>query len=183
MENKNDLSKIVATNVSDLMKQADLTNNGLAEGADLTPHTIVKILNAETNISPKTAKKLSVFFCITVSQLFSNKRIKLKKLSDITPLKEFYSNNQSNPTYFRSRAKENVVAHFLKNVFINDPFLNEGRRVKEIAKYIKESPQYKKNFSSKTIAKELDRMYESGLVRKEDKTGKGSVYYYSLPKK
>ena len=162
------------------MKQADLTIVGIAEGTNLSTLTIRKILKAETRASQATLDKIATFFDIKIEQLYSEKYIKLKRLEEISCLKEFYINNSSNNTYFISRAKENVVAHFLKNELIYDDFFNKGRRAREIAQYIELNPKYGKTFEPKVIAKELDRMFKKGLLNREDKTGEGAVFYYSI---
>ena len=100
------------------------------------------------------------------------------ELKDITPLYAFHTANASNLTYFRSKAKEDKVATFIREVLIKDPFLNEGRRAAQTTEYIRE--RYKKKFDRKTVAKALERAFESKLLKREDRTGEQSVYYYSL---
>src|SRR5690606_4537029 len=111
-------------------------------------------------------------------KIFSKKPVKLGKLKDITPLYAFHTANASNLTYFRSKAKEDKVATFIREVLIKDPFLNEGRRAAQTTEYIRE--RYKKKFDRKTVAKALERAFESKLLKREDRTGEQSVYYYSL---
>ncbi len=175
-----DVAEIVANNLNLLMKKYNLTIAGLEAGAGLEAHTINRILSKTTNISSRSAKKLAEFFGMTVDIIFSNKPIKFQKLENIPALLSFYKGNHLNNKYFLSRAKENVIAHFLRTVLVHDSFLNDGKRTSEISEYIKTT--YKKNFNPKTIAKELFRLSEAGLLKRDDRTGKGSVYYYSLIK-
>lgn len=179
MEEMESLPSIISRQLKSLMDQSDLTIEGLSEAAGLTTHTITKILKAKTRISPLTLEKITGLFGITASKLMSAERIDLSNRHLPEALENFYDSYEANPKYFQSRAKENVVAHFMKTVLVNDPYLNEGRRVRDIAEYIHTNPAYQKDFNPKVIAKVLDRMTKAGNIRKEDKTGKRSVYYYS----
>jgi transcriptional regulator with XRE-family HTH domain len=170
-------AEIVSNNLKALMNRYDLTSLGVAEGSGLEVHTISRILSSKTNISALSAKKLADFFGITIDKIFSNSKMRFKRKENIIALKFFCESNSLNYGYFRSKEKEYVAAHFLKTVLINDKFLNEGRRVSQISKYI--GDKYKKDFDPKVIAKELYRMSEANLLKREDKTGKRSVYYYS----
>lgn len=64
----------------------------------------------------------------------------------------------------------------MRIIVIHDPFLDEKKRSGVIAKYV--SNTYGKSFNPKTVAKELARMYDEDLIDREDKTGKGPVFYY-----
>jgi transcriptional regulator with XRE-family HTH domain len=163
-----------------LMDQSDLTINGLAEGTNLSSMTIRKILLQQTKPSVQTLEKITAFFEITISQLFSEKLIKIKRIEDIEALKDFYEDNKSNPEYFNSRSKEGIATYFLRNVLIKDQYFSEPRRAKEIHLFIKENPKYSKNLNPKVIAKILERMYNEGILKRMDKTGKKSVFYYSI---
>lgn len=169
---------IVANNLTSLMNHYDLTPYGVEAGAGVEIHTIAKILRKTTNISTFTAKKLSNFFEITIDALFSSRPLKLKRPDNVPTIKQFYADNVLNPKFFISKQKENVVAQFLRTVLIYDPHLNEKKRSGIIAKHINNT--YGKSFNPKTVAKELARMYEEELIDREDKTGKGSVFYYGL---
>jgi len=169
---------IVADNLTSLMNHFDLTPYGVEAGADVEIHTIAKILRRTTNISTRTAKRLSMFFEITIDTLFSARPLKLKKAENVPTIKQFHVDNALNPKYFISKQKENVVAQFLRDIVIHDPILNEKKRSGIIAKHVNET--YGKSFDPKTVAKELARMYEEELIDREDKTGKKSVFYYGL---
>lgn len=178
MEKKDALLETIAAQLQSLMDQADLTVEGLAEAAGLSTHTISKILKKQTRISSKSVDKLTDLFGISASALMSPAKIELNRHPYPDALADFRHSYEANSNYFRSRAKENVVAHFIKSVLVNDPYLEEGRRVKEIARYIRTHPAYQKEFNPKVIAKVLDRMAKAGTIEKEDKTGRGSVFYY-----
>lgn len=177
-----DYRAIIKKHLQSLMEQADLTIEGMAEGADLSSLTIRKILTAKTNASQITISKIATFFNLKIEKLYSEKPIKLKKLDEVPILQDFYTTYKSNNTFFLSRAKENVVAHFLKNILLKDNFMRIGRRAKDITIYIKTNPKYNKNFDAKVIAKVLDRMYKQNLLEREDKTGEGAVFYYKVRK-
>jgi transcriptional regulator with XRE-family HTH domain len=171
-------AEIVSNNLNALMQRYDLTATGVAAGANLEVHSVNRILSKTTNISTQSAKKLATFFGITIDKIFSESKIKFQNLDNTPTLKQFYEDNILNTTYFQSKAKENVVAHFLKTRLINDSILLEGKRASYITMHIKE--KYKKDFDPKVVAKVLYRMSQVGLLEREDKTGKGSVYYYSI---
>ncbi len=177
-----DYNIVLQKHLKSLMKQADLSIIGIAEATNLSTITIRKILMAKTRASQITLNKIASLFSIKIEKLFSEKEIKLKRLDEIPLLKEFYKNNASNNTYFTSRAKENVVADFLRNTLIYDDFLKIGRRTKDVANYIKHTPKYNKEFEPKVIAKAFERMYKEGLLNREDKTGENSVFFYSAKK-
>ena|SRR5690554_5603116 len=179
MEKKEFLPETIAAQLKSLMEQADLTIEGLSEAAGLSSHTIAKILKMQTRISPKTLDKLTDLFGISAAALMSADKIELPVQAYSEALEDFRNSNEANSRYFRSRAKENVAAHFMRTVFVYDPYLNEARRVKEITEYIRTNPAYQKDFNPKVIAKVLDRMVRAGTIQKEDRTGKKAVYYYS----
>ncbi len=160
------------------MQQADLTIYGLAEGTNLSTHTINRILKQRTNISSGSAKKIAEFFEIPVDKIFSDSPIKLKKIEHIPRVYKFHSENSGNHIFFISKAKEGKVATFIREKLLQDPFLNEGKRSRDIADYIKKS--YKKSFDTKVVAKALERLYRDGALSREDKTGKNSVFYYRI---
>jgi|GEM_PF-3198274 len=178
MEQKECLSETIAAQLKSLMEQADLTIEGLSEAAGLSTHTVSKILKKQTHISPKTLGKLTDLFGVSASAFMSTEKIRLNAPAYSEMLESFHHNNEANTKYFRSKAKENVVAHFMTHILVHDPFLDQGRRVREIADYIRTNPAYQKDFNPKVIAKVLDRMSKAGALKKEDKTGKASVYYY-----
>lgn len=175
-----DYKTTLKKHLTSLMQQTDLTIEGIAEGAKLSSLTIRKILNRKTSASQITLNKIANFFNIKLEKLYSEKPIKLTKLDENPILRDFYDTYMSNNTYFHSRSKENVVAHFMKNELIFDEYLTVGRRAKDVANYIKITPKYRKNFDSKVIAKALERMFNQGLLEREDRTGKGAVFYYKV---
>lgn len=169
-------AEIVAKNLRTLMNHYDLTEHGVESGAGVEVHTIVKILDCKTNVAIRTAKKISVFFGITLDLLFSSKPLKLSKLENTPTVKKFYEENRLNKKYFESRKKENIVADFLRNILVLDPEFNHYNRAGAITEYINKT--YSKSFKAKTVAKELSRLFKEGLVERTDRTGEGSVYYY-----
>lgn len=171
-------AEIVAANLSNLMNHFDLTPYGVEAGAGVEIHTIAKILRKRTNISTKTARKLSSFFGIPIDALLSSRPLRLKTAENTPTIQHFYINNQLNYKYFQSQQKENIVAQFLRSVLIHDPFLNLGQRARTITNHI--ATVYNKKFSAKTVAKELWRMCEEGVLEREDRTGHGAVFYYKL---
>lgn len=168
----------VAKQVESLMLQADLTVYGLAEGTSLSTHTINRILKQRTNISSGSAKKIAEFFAISVDRIFSDSPIKLKKIEHLPNVSKFHSENSDNHIFFISKAKEGKVATFIREKLLQDPFLAEGKRSRDVAAHIKLT--YKKSFDTKVVAKALERLYRDGALTREDKTGKNSVFYYSI---
>jgi len=179
MDEKDSLKETIAVQLRSLMDQADLTIEGLSEAAGLSTHTIAKILTKKTNVSPKSIHKLTKLFSISAAELMSPSKIVLNKQAYPEMLENFNRSYEANLKYFGSKAKENTVAHFVKTTLINDPYLNKGRRVKEVAEYIRKNPKYQKDFDPKVIGKALERMWKAGIINREDRTGRGSVYFYS----
>lgn len=169
-------AEIVAKNLRVLMQNYDLTPHGVESGAGVEVHTVMKILNCKTNMAMRTAKKLSVFFGITIDVLLSSKAIKLKKVENTPTIKKFYEENRLNKKYFESRKKENVVADFLRNILLSDPEFKDYIRAGALTTHINKT--YNKSFKAKTVAKELSRLFEEGLVERRDNTGEGAVFYY-----
>ncbi|WP_028295221.1 helix-turn-helix domain-containing protein [Olivibacter sitiensis] len=173
-------AKIVAKNLKTLMDTYRLTVHGVEAGAGIEVHTLNRILNLNTNISPNTAQRLADFFGIGIDQIFSSKMARLRRLDQVPTLKNFYVESKLNKKYFQDRVKEDVVTEFLKAVMLLDPFFNTGKRAKEITDHI--NGKYDKDFNSKTVAKVLSRLWGIGLLKREDRTGKGKVFYYSFVK-
>lgn len=172
-----DIAKIVAERLKALMQHYDLTVYGVEAGSKVEVHTITKILNLQTNMAFRTAKRLAAFFDIPPDSFFSKRVIRVKSIEKNPGMKAFYEDNPLNNKYFASRKNDTVFAHFLRTVLLEDPAFFQPMQVKEIAAYVKRT--YHKTFHSKTVAKELSRTYEKGLLKRIDKTGTGSVYQYA----
>lgn len=175
------ISKIVSSNLEQLMAHYDLTTYALESGAELEIHTINKILSQKTNISTYSAKKIAAFFDISIDALFSVKPLKLRKIESTPSIKKFYADNKLNDKYFKTRQEENTVAKFIRKIALTDSTFQTNRRAGKIAEYIEE--KYKNGYLAETIRKELDRMYQEGTLEREDKTGAGAVFYYKLKNK
>lgn len=176
----NDVDKkiavVVSKNVKALMAKYNLTDTGLASSSGLEIHTIRRIISSSTNIATGSLKKIALLFDISIDALLSEKPLRFKAVKHLTQLRTFYNDNTLNPSYFEDRKNDNVVARFLRDVLINDPFIKEPRRANQVHNHI--LINYKKDFNPKTIAKELYRMSEENLLKHHDKTGKKKVYYY-----
>ncbi len=170
------IASIVSEKIKSLMKRYNLTPEGLAAGSGLDVHTVRKITGSSTNISTYSLKKISAFFDISIEAILSEKLLRLKPIKDVQNLQAFYTDNSLNPNYFEDRKNSNVVARFLRDILINDPFIKEPKRASQV--YLHILNNYKKDFNQKTIAKELYRMSEENLLKHHDKTGNKKVYYY-----
>ncbi len=176
-ENTDSLSIIVGKQLTSLLSQSGLTITGLAFGIKMSLNHLRVIKSGKAHISSKTAEKISNFFEIEVEALFSSKKIKLKKPSNIHNLRTFYEENQHNPKFFISRQKENSVADFLKKILLLDSYLLDEHTVGEIKEYC-QSSKYKRKFEGKELSRELSRLAKKGALIKRDKFKNGTVFLY-----
>ena len=175
-----EIAEIVARNLRTLMVHYDLTVQGVEAGSHVEMHTINKILNQETNMAFRTAKRLGIFFGISPETLYSDKKIQLKSIESVSKMKAFYKENKLNNKYFTSKKKDTIFVYFLREVLLDDPNFQKPMQVRELAAYIKE--KYNKTFNPKTMAKELARNYDKGIINRIDKTGTKARYHYSAKK-
>ncbi|WP_257670482.1 helix-turn-helix domain-containing protein [Parapedobacter tibetensis] len=179
VSNKNDdLSSIVGHNVKSLRKQAGLTIEGLTFALSISISYMLMIERGAANISSKLAKKIADFFDVGVAQLYMAKPVKLKSPLKTPTIAAFYRENVQNPKFFISRIAEYSVANFLRNILLEDSIMVDGHTVGQLAEYGKE--KYKRALNSQELSRELRRLYQKGILDREDKFGNGSVYLYKL---
>ena len=158
---------------------AGLSVEGLAFAADISINHIRKIEAGNSNLTSKTAEKISNFFEMTVEELYSFNAPISDDLKEIPTIKKFYLENTSNPKFFIERKRENSITNFLKTKLLPTVFFEEFKGVKQVTNYSKE--EFGRHFDSKEVSRCLNRMVKSGLLIKEDKTGTGSVFIYKKP--
>lgn len=173
----NSVEEIVGKNVKSLRIQSRLTVDGLAIAIETSVSYVKMIEKGKANISSIQAKKIANFFNIEVSQLYSDKKVKLFNHLKIQPITDFYKEHERNPKYFIDRKSEYKLPAFIKEYLLKDPFLKTGREISEIKNYCFEV--YKREFTSAELSREFRRLHEKGdKVGREDKFGNGSVYKY-----
>jgi transcriptional regulator with XRE-family HTH domain len=177
MANKRKTSEIVAVNVIFLRTIADLTLQGFISAIGISMTYLRKIEKGEANITSKLADKIANLFEINTDCIYSEKTIKLKAIDQIAPLKRFYEENKNNAKYFISRKSEDSVAYFLKSILIPTGYFAKGYEVSEIQYYIKKT--YNKDFSSKDLSRELNRLVKKNILFKKDVFGNQSIYSFS----
>lgn len=128
------------------------------------------------NITSKMAGRITDFFEIDIKRLYSASPVKIKKAILIPTIKRFYEENERNPQFFIKRKGENSVSHFLKQTLIPYGYFNKNREVNEVRDFAKS--QFKRDFTSKELSRELNRMVESGKLIRSDKTGNKSIYLF-----
>ncbi|KIO77514.1 hypothetical protein TH53_08710 [Pedobacter lusitanus] len=175
-ENEQLRAELVGRQITSLLSQTGISIAGLASATDLSVNHLRTIKNGKASISSKTAGKIADFFELELSVIFSPKLIKLKKWEHIETIRKFYSDNVNNTQFFIARQAEKSVAYFLKTELIPSSFFEEKREVNDVQDYIKK--EYKRGFTSKELSRQLNRLADSGVLSKEDKTGNKSIYLY-----
>lgn len=177
-ENEYQRAELVGNQLTSLLDQTGINVTGLAIATDISVNHLRTIKNGKASISSKTAGKIADFFGVEIDVIFSAKLFKLKKWETIETIKNFYEENVNNPQFFVARQGEESIAYFIKKELIPTMFFAEQREVNYVRKYIKK--EYKRDFSSKEISRQLNRLTDSGVLSKEDKTGNKSIYLYKL---
>lgn len=174
-------AKRAGRNTYFLRRHADLTVQGLAAGVGLSINHVRKIEAGESNMTARTAGKICDFFDIEIAVLYGSTLPKVRKIEEMPAVKRFYETNKENYQFFRSLKDKNSVAHFLKEVLLKKNYFRKAKR--EVADVVNESnsEEYRKNFNSKEISRELIRLVERGFLARQDKTGKGKRYLYYEP--
>jgi len=167
----------VAANVRFLREAANLTLEGFISAIGISLTYLRKIEKGEANITTELADKIADFFEIKTESILSAKGIKLKPLEEILPLQKFYKENKNNSKFFIDRKGENSVAHFLKNTLLPTGYFLKGYEVSEIQTYIRNN--YNKDFSSKELSRELNRLVEKKKLFRKDLFGNQSIFSYS----
>lgn len=170
-------AQTVGRQLTALLVQSEISIVGLAHAIEMSVNHLRTIKNGKASISIKTAGKIADFFDLEIGALFSSKPLTLKKLQDIANVKDFYASNVNNSQFFLHRREENSVAVFLKKILLSSEFLNEEREVNEIQSFIKNG--FHKDFTSKELSRQLNRLVNAGMLTKRDKTGRKSIYLYS----
>ncbi len=178
MEDKDQLrAKTIGSQIESLLKQSGISIIGLASAISMSVNHVRTIKQGKaSSISTKTAGKIADFFGIEIGDLFSSEPIKLNNLEELATLQAFYKENENNPKFFEARKGENSIAYFLKNTLVPSGYFREQREVYQVREYAKK--EFNKDFDSKEISRQLNRMVESGELEKEDKTGNKSIYVY-----
>ncbi|MET4140949.1 helix-turn-helix transcriptional regulator [Pedobacter sp. UYP1] len=177
-ENEYQRAELIGNQLTSLLDQTGINVTGLAIATDISVNHLRTIKNGKASISSKTAGKIADFFGVEIDVIFSAKLFKLKKWETIETIKNFYKENVNNPQFFVSRQGEESIAYFIKKELIPKMFFAEQREVNYVRKYIKK--EYKRDFSSKEISRQLNRLTDSGVLSKEDKTGNKSIYLYKI---
>lgn len=178
MEDKDQLrAKTLGSQIESLLEQSGISIIGLASAINMSVNHLRTIKQGKaSSISTKTAGKIADFFGIEIGDLFFSQPIILRNLEEISTIQAFYEENEKNPKFFEARKRENSVAYFLKNDLVPSGYFSEPREVYQVKEYAKE--EFNKDFDSKEISRQLNRMVESGELEKQDKTGNKSIYVY-----
>ncbi|NRF41127.1 helix-turn-helix domain-containing protein [Pedobacter foliorum] len=179
MEQKHQIrAEIVGKQITSLLAQSGISIVGLAQAIEMSVNHLRTIKNGKASISSKTAGKIADFFEVELGDLFSSKILKLKKWKDIKTIRAFYNANEHNPQFFLHRRGENSVAFFLNKSILPSGFLFNEKEVNEIKSFIKN--EFNKDFTSKELSRQLNRLVDSGILTRQDKTGRKSIFLYKL---
>lgn len=178
---KNDnIKNVVGKNFKSMRQQAGLTKEAMAMAINKSISYILMIERGDANISPQLAKDICDFFEIEISQLYQNKKIKIKPINKLTPLSSFYKENEQNAKFFINRRKEYSTAAFLRETLIPQHALKEYVTVAELV--ILSKKNFNRKLSSQEVSRELRRSFIKGILERRDKFGNASVYEYRLKK-
>eukprot|EP00388_Colpodella_angusta_P015269 GDKJ01037865.1.p1 GENE.GDKJ01037865.1~~GDKJ01037865.1.p1 ORF type:complete len:182 (-),score=8.75 GDKJ01037865.1:622-1167(-) len=177
-QNENIRSLIIGKNLNSLLLQTGITITGLAYAIDMSVNHLRTIRLGKASISSRTAGKISDFFEIDVSLLFSSKPIKLKNFKSIDTVSRFYEDNSKNKEFFVNSKEENSLMFFLRKELLKSDFLKVERDVKEIKDYC--IKQYQRNYTSKALSAQLLRLSDEGYLEKSKKFENNSVYLFKL---
>jgi len=175
---ENSSSLIVGKNLNSLLLQSGITITGLAYAIEMSVNHLRTIRLGKASISSRTADKISKFFEIEVSLLFSAKPIKLKNIKSIETLINFYKDNSKNIEFFTNKKEENSLMHFLRKELLKSDFLKTARDVKEIKDFC--SNQHQRDYTSKALSAQLLRLFEEGYLERRKKFTNSSVYLYRI---
>jgi len=181
-----DLKK--ATNVRDnilrLREASDLTEVGLADGADISVSTIQRISKRITNISSINETKINTFFGLETGQIYLSTPIELPSDNPNLPYIKFKKDNQKTIKYYLSLSKEYNIAKFVRTSILKSSYFKQGRRKKEILEKLKTFKDFKTEFSEDAIYKEIERMHNEDKTLKVEKLHTNdSVFLYSVKDK
>jgi len=176
---KNDnIQKIVGRNFRSMRLQSGLTKEAMVIAINKSISYILMIERGAANISSNLAKVICDFFEIEVSQLYSDKEIKLKPINKTNTLALFYKENEHNAKFFINRRKEYSTAAFLREILIPENVLDNYIAVREIIAISKSD--FNRDLSSQELSRELRRSYNKQILERRDKFGNASVYEYRL---
>jgi len=175
---ENSSSLIVGKNLHSLLLQSGITIIGLAYAIDMSVNHLRTIRLGKASISSRTADKISKFFGIEVSLLFSSKPIKLKNIRSIETVNTFHRDNSKNLEFFANKKEENSLMYFLRKELLKSNFLEIERDVKEIKQHCLE--KYNRNYNSKALSAQLLRLFDEGYLKRSKKFANSSVYLYTL---
>lgn len=179
MEAKENIrSWIIGKNLDSLLQQSGITITGLAYAIDMSVNHLRTIRLGKASISSRTAGKISDFFEIDVSLLFSSKPIKLKNIKGINTIGRFYEDNSKNVEFFINSKEETSLMYFLRTELLKSDFLKVEHDVKEIKNYC--SKQFQRSYTSKALSAQLLRLSQEGHLERSRKFANSSVYLYKL---
>ena len=171
----------VQENIERLRKASDLTEVGLADGADISLSTIQRISKLQTNISSINETKINKFFGLENGSIYQNTPVELPLNNPELPFIKFKEDNSKTIKYFISLSEEYNIAKFVRKSILKSSYFKEGRRKKEILEKLKTFSAYNPEFSEDAIYKEVERMHkEDNTLKVEKLHTNDSVFLYSI---
>ena len=171
----------VRDNINRLREASDLTEVGLADGADISLSTIQRISKLKTNISSINETKINTFFGLENGEIYQSTPIELPINNPELPFIKFKEDNSKTIKYFISLSEEYNIAKFVRKSILKSSYFKEGRRKKEILEKLKTFSAYNPEFSEDAIYKEVERMHkEDNTLKVEKLHTNDSVFLYSI---
>ena len=171
----------VRDNIDRLREASDLTEVGLADGADISLSTIQRISKLQTNISSINETKINRFFGLENGAIYQSMPVELPINNPELPFIKFKKENSKTIKYFISLSEEFNIAKFVRKSILKSSYFKEGRRKREILEKLKTFKGYKPEFSEDAIYKEIERMHnEDKTLIVEKLHSNNSVFLYSV---
>lgn len=171
----------VRRNLELLLNETDLTQIGLADGAEISASTIRRIFDLKTNISSINETKINKFFGLETGQIYLSTSVELPSDNPDLPFIKFKEANSRTIKYFLSLSEDYNTAKFVRTSILKSSFFKQGRRKKEILEKLKSLKNYKTEFSEDAIYKEIERMHNEDKTLKVEKLHiNDSVFLYSI---
>lgn len=176
-------AKTLSDNLELLMKEADLTIEGLAEFVQISRVTVNRAILKMSNISPAIVLEIASAFRLTTNELTDKPLLKINHILKIDNLLGFKEENADNFKFFISESEKHNAQLFVKKELQKDGFFLEERKMKEILERLKKSKNYQEEFTKAALEQSIKRILaENEFLTVPRKSINGKVFYYKVVK-
>ncbi|GHB32364.1 hypothetical protein [Mongoliitalea lutea] len=171
----------ISKNLQLIMKEADLTVDGIVEFTKVSKPTIDRAILKLSNISPNKLNEIALSFGLTSSQISNKYPVKTSHIPKLQKLINFKSDDSANPKYFISLSKIHNAHRFVKDQLLTDTYFREERRLSEIKTRLKSHNLFVRSFSDSALEQAIKRIAEEfEWFKISRKSPKGKVFYYKV---